>query len=185
MESNELKRILEKHLLWLNGKEGGERVNLTEAELTGANLSGADLTKANLTGVDLRWSNLTDANLTGANLTGANLRWANLTVANLSGADLTKADLTGADLRWADLSGANLTKANLSGANLDYSCWGLSCKTLKVKTDEKLRIQLAFHWAALIEYNDNRTPEEVALYNAMLGYVNRFHRTDVERLKTL
>ena len=43
-----------------------------------------DLTDANLTGADL-----TDANLTGADLTDANLTYANLTYANLTHANLT------------------------------------------------------------------------------------------------
>ena len=52
----ELKEILKKHDLWMQGIDDGEQANLS-----GANLSGADL----------RW-----ANLSGANLSGANLRWA-------------------------------------------------------------------------------------------------------------
>jgi hypothetical protein len=45
-----LKEILEKHLLWINNKQGGERANLSGANLSGANLSGADLSGANLSG---------------------------------------------------------------------------------------------------------------------------------------
>ena len=55
MNAEELKKTLEKHQLWLNG-QGGER----------ANLSGADLSEANLIG-----ANLSDAYLIGANLRGA------------------------------------------------------------------------------------------------------------------
>ena len=73
MSELELKEILEKHNKWLNNGEGGERANLS-----GANLSGADLSGANLSEANLRW----------ANLSGANLRWANLSGANLSEADI-------------------------------------------------------------------------------------------------
>jgi Pentapeptide repeats (8 copies) len=52
-----LKEILEEHLLWL-GKEVGERANLSDANLMGADLKGANL----------KGANLTDANLTGAKL---------------------------------------------------------------------------------------------------------------------
>lgn len=100
---NELQEILRKHKLWLNEKEGGERADLTGADLIGADLRGADLTGAYLRGADLR---------------GANLRMANLIGADLRGANLNRADLTEADLREADLHGANLTEADLYGANL-------------------------------------------------------------------
>ena len=118
----DLKKILDEHLLWLNG-EGGSRANLRCADLFGANLSdanlrGADLFGANLSDANLSDANLSDANLFGANLRGANLFGANLRGANLSNADLRCADLFGADLRCADLFGANLRGANLSDANL-------------------------------------------------------------------
>ena len=98
MDANKLKEILDKHSKWLRKEEGGERANLTGANLTWAdlieaNLSGADLTGANLTGANLYGANLTWANLTRANLNGANLSWANLIEANLTGAYLTEADL--------------------------------------------------------------------------------------------
>ena len=92
----QLDDILRKHALWINNESGGER----------ANLSGADLYQANLRGADL---------------SGADLREANLYQANLRGADLSGADLSGADLRGANLSEANLSEANLRGAkNLNF-----------------------------------------------------------------
>ena len=60
MNEIELKDIVIKHKMWLEGRDGGVRANLTRANLRRANLTGANLTSANLTGV-----NLTDANLTG------------------------------------------------------------------------------------------------------------------------
>ena len=38
----DLKKILDEHLLWLNG-EGGSRADLCNANLRGANLSGASM----------------------------------------------------------------------------------------------------------------------------------------------
>ncbi len=61
---------------------------------------------------------LFDADLSGANLMLADLRKADLRLANLSGAQLSMADLRGADVSQADLSGADLSIANLSKANL-------------------------------------------------------------------
>lgn len=95
----DLKKILDEHLLWLNG-EGGSRADLRGANLFGANLSDADL----------RGANLSDADLPGADLSGANL---------------SDADLSGANLRGADLSGANLRNANLSGASMDQMIWDI------------------------------------------------------------
>ena len=86
----DIKKILSEHSKWIKGK-GGERADLSEANLRWADLSVADLSEANLRGADLRW-----ASLSGADLRGANLRGADLSVANLSGADLRGANLSGA-----------------------------------------------------------------------------------------
>ena len=130
----DLKKILDEHLLWLNG-EGGSGANLSNADLRGANLSNADLFGANLRGANLsnanlRNANLRDADLRCANLSNANLFGANLFGANLSNADLRDADLRGANLSNADLFGANLRGANLSNANLcgasiDQMMWNI------------------------------------------------------------
>ena len=48
----DLKKILDEHLLWLNG-EGGSCANLFGANLRGANLSDADLRCADLRNADL------------------------------------------------------------------------------------------------------------------------------------
>ena len=97
LSKEELKSILDKHLKWLRSEDGGERANLSGANLSGANLSGADLSGANLSGADLSWANLSGADLSGANLSGANLSRANLSGADLSGANLYRANLSGAD----------------------------------------------------------------------------------------
>ena len=73
----DLKKILDEHLLWLNG-EGGSR-----ADLSGADLSGADLCDADLRNANLSDANLSDANLSGADLSGADLRNANLSDASM------------------------------------------------------------------------------------------------------
>ena len=105
----DLKKILDEHLLWLNG-EGGSRANLSNADLFGANLSNADLFGANLFG----------ANLRNADLSNADLRCANLSNADLRGANLSNADLFGANLR-----GANLSNADLCGASIDQMMWNI------------------------------------------------------------
>ena len=79
----EMKEILERHKKWLSGEEGGEKANLSDANLSEADLSGADLSRANLSGADLSEADLSRANLSEANLSGADLRWANLSEADL------------------------------------------------------------------------------------------------------
>ena len=113
----DLKKILDEHLLWLNG-EGGSCANLFGANLRGANLSDADLRCANLFGANLRCANLSDADLRCANLSDADLRCANLRDADLRGANLSDADLRGANLSDADLRCANLSDADLRNADL-------------------------------------------------------------------
>ena len=61
INAEELKEILRKHQLWLDGEEGGELANLVDANLKRANLKRA---------------NLVDANLKRANLNGANLDYS-------------------------------------------------------------------------------------------------------------
>ena len=120
----DLKKILDEHLLWLNGK-GGSRANLSNADLRGANLSNADLFGANLRCANLSGADLSGADLSGADLRGADLSGADLRCANLRGADLSGADLRGADLSGADLSCANLFGADLSGASMDQMMWNI------------------------------------------------------------
>ena len=87
MEASKLKKILDQHQLWIDGR-GGKRANLGDASLYGADLSG----------LNLRGANLKDAYLYGANLEGANLEDANLRGANLQDADLKDAILP--DVSW-------------------------------------------------------------------------------------
>ena len=123
----DLKKILDEHLLWLNG-EGGSRADLSGANLRGANLRDADLRCADLRGADLSGANLSCADLSGANLRGADLSGADLSGANLFGANLSDADLSGANLRGANLRDADLRCADLRDANL--SCADLRCASM-------------------------------------------------------
>ncbi|HAO5763582.1 TPA: pentapeptide repeat-containing protein [Listeria monocytogenes] len=66
MNQEELDIILENHGKWLLN-EGGER----------ADLSNADLKNTNLKFADLRFANLSIANLRGVDLSDANLNWVN------------------------------------------------------------------------------------------------------------
>ena len=118
ISAKKLQEIIKSHGRWLRNEEGGERANLSGANLRSANLSSAYLRSADLSGANLSGANLRSADLRSANLSGANLRSADLRGANLSGANLRSAYLRSADLRSADLRGANLSGANLRSAYL-------------------------------------------------------------------
>jgi uncharacterized protein YjbI with pentapeptide repeats len=98
------------------------KVDLSEAELSGANLTISDFYWAKLSGANLTKANLRDAELLAANFSGANCTDTDLTGAALASADLTevnfsRAILSWVDLSWADLSGAmNLTQKQIEQA---------------------------------------------------------------------
>ena len=93
MDATALEETIRLHMLWIDGKAGGVRANLTNAYLYRANLTPANLYRAILTDANLTNADLTNADLTGAILTRANLTRANLTDANLTDANLTRATL--------------------------------------------------------------------------------------------
>ena len=80
MEATQLKEVLSNHVKWLADEDGGER-----ADLSGANLRGSDLIGSDLSGADL----------IGANLSGADLRGANLCKANIDGMILKNTNIGG------------------------------------------------------------------------------------------
>lgn len=118
----------------------GQKVNLSNTDLSGIEIVGGDLSNIVLRGADLSHSKLIGVNLQGANLNYVLMQSSNLypenpnlysigedTTVNLSNASLTGADivanlqnvnLSGATLRRADLEGSNLSGADLSEANL-------------------------------------------------------------------
>ena len=63
MNNEEIKKVLDLHKKWLNGKPDGVRADLRGADLRGADLRGADLSYA-----DLSYADLKDADLRGANI---------------------------------------------------------------------------------------------------------------------
>ncbi|EAE0330466.1 pentapeptide repeat-containing protein [Listeria monocytogenes] len=145
MNQEELDIILENHGKWLRN-EGGDRADLSNADLNNANLRlaylrGADLSNANLRGANLRLAYLRGADLSNANLSYANLSNANLSYANLSIADLNNANLSNADLSNVNLSNANFRGVDLSDANLNWVNWqhveGLTVICVQVDTTRK------------------------------------------------
>ncbi|EOC0746195.1 pentapeptide repeat-containing protein [Listeria monocytogenes] len=95
MKQEELDIILENHGKWLFN-EGGDRADLSNADLKNTNLRFANLRLA-----DLRGANLSYADLNGADLRGANLSYADLSYADLNGANLSYANLNW--INWRDV----------------------------------------------------------------------------------
>ena len=106
IDKDELKTILKKHMMWLNGENGGERADLSGSDLRWSDLSGSDLSGSDLSGSDLRGSVLSRSDLRGSDLSGSDLRWS---------------DLSGSDLRWSNLRGSDLSGSDLSGSDLSGS----------------------------------------------------------------
>ena len=67
MDAKKLKEIIQNHEKWLED-DGGERANLSDADLSHADLRNADLRYADLRNADLRYANLRSADLRSANL---------------------------------------------------------------------------------------------------------------------
>lgn len=61
VKSRTLKEVLKKHTLWIQGKEGGERLDLTGVDLTGVNFRASLLNEADFTRADLSLSDFQDA----------------------------------------------------------------------------------------------------------------------------
>ncbi|EAC4961034.1 pentapeptide repeat-containing protein [Listeria monocytogenes] len=120
MKQEELDIILENHGKWLLN-EGGER---------------ADLSNADLKNTNLRFANLRGAYLSNANLRGANLRFADISNANLYNANLSITDLSNANLYNANLRGTDLSDANLNWVNWQH-VEGLTVICVQVDTSRR------------------------------------------------
>ena len=178
MKQGKLDETLKKHELWLEGAYGGEKADLSEAELRGAYLMGANLRRANLIGADLSEAYLGGANLRGADLSEADLRRANLTRANLRKADLSGANLSGAKLNRVDIRGTDLKEADLSGADLDFSCLPLWCGSLNAHFDDRQLYQIAYHLVRAGLYSKNASEETKCELSKLIDFANKFHRVN-------
>lgn len=122
MTKEKLREILDKHDKWLKGQNGGERADLSFADLSHIDLSGTNLTRVNLANAYLIHTNLSGTDLTHANLSGAFLAHANLASADLTKTNLTSTDLTNANLADAYLADADLSDADYTNTLLNPQC---------------------------------------------------------------
>jgi hypothetical protein len=113
MNQHDLNRVIENHIKWVQGAEGGERANfrgkyLCGLSFRGARLPGADFSGSILTGVDMSHAIMTGSTMSCANMAKATLIGANLSRANMRDAILRCAVLIDSDTGGADISGADL-----------------------------------------------------------------------------
>jgi hypothetical protein len=115
----EWREILEKHAAWLYGT-GGERANLS-----GADLSGADLSGANLSGADLSRANLFRADLSEANLFRADLSEAKNSELAIA---LTRILPEGAIVGWKKCAGGAIVKLLVPAEARRSHAFGRKCR---------------------------------------------------------
>lgn len=110
----------------------------------------------------------------------ADLRSTDLRSANLSYADLYSANLSSADLYSTNLRYANLRYANLSSANLDFSAFPLWCGGLNVNIDDKIAIQLLYHFVRNVKSSPYTSKQLKSLckLKSIIKQANKFHRVD-------
>lgn len=82
VDQAQLKRVLGQHSNFLNGRSGGQRADLSFADLSRPDSSGAELRQANLTGTVMRDTNCRGATLEDACLFAADCRRAKFGKAN-------------------------------------------------------------------------------------------------------
>ena len=182
ISAKKLQEIIKSHGRWLRNEEGGERADLSSADLSSADLGSADLSSADLSSANLRGADLSSADLSGADLSSADLRGADLSSADLSGADLRGADLSSADLSGADLSSADLSSANLRGADLssaDLSGADLSSANLRGADLDK-----TYYQVVRIGSRRGTTTYCVDDDNVLCGCWNNYKGGTLEEFKT-
>lgn len=92
IDGTELEIALRQHVLFVSGKKGGKRLNLSLHDLSYLDFRGRNLNDAEFVGSRLEQALFEKASLVNGNFFGATLRRA-----TLLGSNLTKADLRGAE----------------------------------------------------------------------------------------
>jgi uncharacterized protein YjbI with pentapeptide repeats len=116
------RRLLERHVEWLEQREGGVRLDLSKTSLSDIHWGGVNLTKANLLSTSWVEANLSDAILTGTDLAYANMPTVILSRARLNGIGSGSCAPRGV-ARWRESqrsqgSGTNFTAACFEQARL-------------------------------------------------------------------
>lgn len=103
ISQEELNVALEKHLMFLRGQIGGQRLIMQYKDLSNLNFHNRDISQSDFT---------------GSMLVGTDLSLCIMKSSCFFGCDLRDSDISHADLSRTDLRGTSLSGANMSGANL-------------------------------------------------------------------
>ena len=128
MDSSKLKEILDRHLKWLRGAEGGSRADLSGAYLSGADLSGADLSRA-----DLSRAYLYGADLSGTDLSRAYLSGAKIEIELLNKFFPIACPETGAFIGWKKCRGNTVVKLEILADAKRSSAYSRKCRCSAAK----------------------------------------------------
>lgn len=93
--------LLEKHKLFLDGVEGGERLVIPPGFDLSDVLFSHDLSFVDMTGVNLEASDLSNIDIHRVRFCGANLRYADFSESSIEWCNFNEADLRFADFSWA------------------------------------------------------------------------------------
>ena len=156
MNRDELNKILENHLHWLNEDvEGWEDMR--------ANLSGANLSNANL-----NYANLSNADLSNANLSGANLNYADLSGAKGALIEFRKGKMLTEDIiGYKNCRGDVIVKLLIPRGAIVFSINGNKCRTNKAKV---LEIEGATRAISQHKYMSYYVGDEFTVYDFNCEY---------------
>ena len=153
MTQDEIDAAIAKHAQWLyHVGFRGERLSLTNVDLSGVTLSGRDLRMCQLTDCNLQNTDLSGANLTDAMLSGCDMSRSFAGRSSLSGS-MNGTVLNGAALNRCVLDYTDMTRCSLDGACLRM-CSLVACEMRRVSARDAIvdrcRLDNAFtdrsHW---------------------------------------
>lgn len=108
MNQEQLDAMVQLHSRYIEGRLGGRRAALKNADLSGLSLRGKDLRQASFTG----------CNMTGMDLSGCDFQEATLYACDLSDSNISETKFIRSDLRGARIENSNLQDTNLEKADL-------------------------------------------------------------------
>lgn len=156
MDEKKLEKILEDHILFLEGDNEGVCADLSGEDLNYDTLRAVDLSFSNLNKASIQRADLRDSSFHKACLYGADLTCTNLRGTDLSYADLGMANLSFANLKYADLENAKLAGANIrgiEGQRIFSSQVSLGDKTLIVSYWKDIETWVVEYFECTVEVN--------------------------------
>lgn len=99
---------------------------------------------------------------------------ADLERCDFSRACCLNSDFTNARLVGVNFHGCELANANFISADIDYASLPMSCNSLHLTVDQRIAVQMAYHFCAL----NCDDPAFITARNAILDFANTFHRVE-------